>query len=183
MPMSEDEKLLERINAGDRGAFDELVRKYQRELYFLALRMVKNPEDAEELTQKTFVKTFERLESFRGESGFKTWLYQVAINMCLSHLRNRRDVLELNEGAGTIVSEIMMPADRIVQNETVAAVAAAADSLPDKQRATVILRVFHELSYEEIGRSTGCSEQTAKVNFHYGIENLRKKLKANGTLR
>jgi RNA polymerase sigma-70 factor, ECF subfamily len=182
MLMFEDEKLVELIKAGDKEAFNELVRKYQREIYFLALRMLKNTEDAEEITQQAFVKVFEHLKSFRGDSGFKTWLYKIAINLCRSHQRRRHEVLELHEAAGSLVSETLNPSDRFIQSETAAAAAAAADSLPDKQRMTVVLRVFQELSYEEIGRVTGCSEQTAKVNFHYGIENLRKKLKENGIM-
>ena len=177
-----DEKLLERIRAGDKGAFDELVRKYQREIYYLALRMVKNTEDAEELTQQTFVKAFEKHEGFRGESGFKTWLYQVALNTCRSHLRNRRGVLELNEESGSLVSEGGTPPEILIQAETASAAVAAAGSLPEKQRIAVLLRIFHEMSYEEIGGIIGCSEQTAKVNFHYGIENLRKKMKENGAM-
>ena len=180
MPMFEDEKLLERIKAGDKKAFDELVRKYQREIYFLALRMLKNIEDAEEITQQTFVNVFEHLGSFRGDSGFKTWLYQISLNLCRSHLRRKHEVLELNEAACPPASGEMNPPEQFLRRETAAAAAAAADSLPDKQRITVMLRIFQELSYEEIGRVTGCSGQTAKVNFHYGIENLRKKLKENG---
>ena len=180
MLISDDEKLLEHIRAGNREAFDELVRKYQREIYFLTLRMVKNIEDAEDLTQQTFIKTFERLESFRGESGFKTWLYQVAINLCRSHFRRRRETLELTEAA--LGGSDERPPEIFLKSEAASAAVEAAAGLPEKQRVTVILRMFHEMSYEEIGKIAGCSEQTAKVNFHYGIENLRKKMKKNGIL-
>lgn len=180
--MAEDVVLLERIRSGKRDAFDELVGKYQREIYFLALRMAKNTEDAEELTQQIFIKAFEKLPGFRGDASFKTWLYQVALNQCRSHLRSRRDVLELNEAAAQPADTGPSTLARLIRDETAATAAAAIDTLSEKQRLTVTLRVFQELSYTEIGRLTDCSEQTAKVNFHYGIENLRKKLKKDGML-
>jgi RNA polymerase sigma-70 factor, ECF subfamily len=180
--MLDDIELLERIGDGDRGVFDALVNKYQREIYFLALRMSKNIEDAEELTQQIFVKAFEKLSGFRRDASFKTWLYQLALNHCKSHIRNRHDTLELNEELEIPSDGDPSPLTRLIRDETAAAAAAAIDSLPEKQRLTVTLRVFQELSYSEIGKLTGCSEQTAKVNFHYGIENLRKKMIQNGKL-
>ncbi len=182
MPLSDDAKILGLIKAGNKDAFDDLIRKYQREIYFLALRMVKKPEDAEELTQQAFVKAFENLSRFRGDSGFKTWLYKVALNECRSHLRSRRQTLELNEAAGSLVSEQDTPVEAYLNRETAEEAVAAAENLSEKQRITVILRIYHEMNYAEIGKITGCSEQTAKVNFHYGIENLRKRMKENGTL-
>ncbi len=182
MLVRNDEKLLELIKSGSREAFDELVLKYHREIYFLTLRMSKKNEDAEELTQQIFIKAFEKLDTFRGESGFKTWLYQVAINQCRSFFRSKKDTCELTEAADNISAHEENPSEKALKNEASSAALEAVSDLPEKQKSAVILRIYHEMSYEEIGKIIGCSEQTAKVNFHYGIENLRKKLKSNGIM-
>lgn len=178
--MPEDSILLERVNAGDREAFDSLVKKYQREIYFLALRFVKNREDAEEVTQQAFVKAFEKLSGFRGDASFKTWLYQVAMNQSRSFLRSRKTVLELNEEVAQKTTREDTPLGGLMKSETALEAAQLIQELPEKQKNVVTLRIVHELSYREIGEIVDCSEQTAKVNFHYGIENLRKKMKQNG---
>jgi len=180
--MSEDTLLLEKIEAGDRNAFDRLVQKYQREIYYLAFRMVKNREDAEELAQQAFVKAFEKLSGFQGRSSFKTWLYQVAINLCRSFLRGKKPTAELKEEITGSGPGDPGPLGRLLRSETAGLAAAAMAELPEKQKIAVTLRIIHEMSYSEIGDAADCSEQTAKVNFHYGIENLRKKLKENGVL-
>ena len=180
--MSEDAILLEKIQSGDRNAFDTLVGKYQRELYFLALRMVKNQEDAEDLAQQAFVKAFEKLDSFKGKSSFKTWLYQVAINLCRSFLRSRKPDTGFVEEMAAEEEDESAPLLRVLKNETAGLAARAVSQLPEKQRIAVTLRIVHEMSYKEIGDAADCSEQTAKVNFHYGIENLRKKLRESGVL-
>ncbi len=178
--MPEDSILLEKVEAGDRGAFDALVHKYQREIYFLALRFVKNPEDAEEITQQAFAKAFEKLSGFRGDASFKTWLYQVAMNQSRSFLRKRRPVLELNEEVAQKPAPEESPLGRFIKSEAALEAVELIEELPEKQRNVVTLRILHELSYREIGKIVDCTEQTAKVNFHYGIENLRKKMKKNG---
>lgn len=181
--IADDATLLERMAAGEQGAFDALVRKYQREIYFLALRMTRNAEDAEEMAQKTFVAAYRKAASFEGRSSFRTWLYQVCINLCSTFLRRRKTVVELSEfaGAGDDSGE-QEPLASIIKGETARRAAAAVEQLPEKQRMSVTLRIFHDMPFRDIGEAVGCSENTAKVNFHHGMETLRKRFKDDGTL-
>jgi RNA polymerase sigma-70 factor, ECF subfamily len=177
-----EKSLLEKARDGDSAAFDDLVRLRHRDVHGLALRMLKNEQDADEAAQKVFIKAFRNLSGFRGDSNFGTWLYTITMNECRSHLKSRKNVAELNGQEMMEYPGGKSPFSRILDNETAAAAADAVDQLPDKQRLIVTLRINHELSFREIGVIAECSEQTAKVNFHYGVENLRKKLRQNGTL-
>lgn len=178
--MEEDALLIERFKRGGKAAFDTLVGKYRREIYFLALRMLNNAEDAEEVAQQAFVSAFNGIGGFREDSAFRTWLYRIAINHANSLLRKRPNEAELMEdsaapeGAGD-----RSPLDKLIGGEAARDALAALGELGEKQRLVVTLRIFQELPYSEIGRLTGCSEGTAKVHFHYGMENLRKRMAGN----
>ena len=176
--MDRDAQTIERVRRGDVDAFDELVGRYQREIYFLVLRMVKNEQDAEEVAQQAFINAFNSLKKFRGGSTFKTWLYRIAINLANTHLkRNKRRGQLVEEMTAEPEETARSPLDRLLDTEAAHEAVRALDTLGEKQKMTVILRIFQELPYEEIGHIVGCSAQTAKVHFHYGIENLRKRLK------
>lgn len=179
---ADDAILLERIEAGERGAFDALIAKYQREIYFLALRMLNNPEDAEEMAQKTFVTAFQKLSSFEGRSSFRTWLYQVCINMCRTFLRRRKTVVELSEYMAPEGEPEETPLSGVVKSEMAKIAVDAVNELPEKQKMAVSLRIFNEMGFREIGEVVGCTENAAKVNFHYGMDNLRKRLNKDGLL-
>lgn len=175
--MEEDALLIEQFRRGSKTAFDSLVGKYRREIYFLALRMLNNAEDAEEAAQQAFVSAFNGIGGFREDSAFRTWLYRIAINQANSLLRKRPNEAELVEGsAAPEGAEARTPLDGIVAKESARDALAALGELGEKQRMVVTLRIFQELPYAEIGRLAGCSEATAKVHFHYGIENLRKRM-------
>ena len=180
--MNEDGRTIEQARAGDTGAFDGLVRKYQREIFFLALKMLKNEEDAEEVAQQAFINAWNNLQGFRGGAAFRTWLYRITMNLATSHLRKKArrggDTAELDHDR-TEQENSPGPLDRLIRDEAARHALAACDTLGHKQRSVVLLRIVHELSYREISEIVGCSEQTAKVHFHYGVENLRKRLKAN----
>jgi RNA polymerase sigma-70 factor, ECF subfamily len=178
--MEEDSRAIERILQGDTGAFDQLAGKYQKEIYYLALRMLKNEEDAEEVAQQALMNAFSSLKQFRGGASFRTWLYRITINLANT---NRRRAARRGAGAefhDNIASETPQALDRLIISESERETVKMLDALGEKQKMTVILRIFQELPYDEIGRIIGCTEQTAKVHFHYGMENLRKKMKKNG---
>ncbi|HOO55685.1 MAG TPA: RNA polymerase sigma factor [bacterium] len=180
--MDEAPTLLEKLKAGDHEAFNDVIKEYHREIYFLTLRMVKKAEDAEDLTQQTFINAFEKIGSFRGDSSLKTWLYQIALNLCRTHLRKKRVVVELNENILNEGSYNDSPLGSILKTEQGELAKAELDKLSEKQKMAVILRVFHDMEYKQIGDIIHCSEKTAKVNFHYGIDKLRKKMKENGIM-
>lgn len=174
--MDDDARLLERFRRGSTRAFDELVARYQREIYYLALRIVRNEEDAEEVAQQAFVNAYGNIAGFREGAAFRTWLYRIAINAANSLLRRRKPVDALDGHAEHADAAAVSPLDRLVTSETAREAAALLHTLGVKQKAAVILRIFHDMSYEDIGSAIDCTPATAKVHFHYGIENLRKRM-------
>ncbi len=172
MPVDPDIALVDRVRSGDRRAFDAAVHKYQRPLYYLALRYVKNEADAADITQRTFVRVFKSLGRFRGESSFRTWMYRIAINLSLNHIRdNKRErPSEIDDAALTTEA---VGVDEMVGRERAARLRAAIEELPPKQRMVLELRIYDDLPFREVGQLAGCTENAAKVNFHHAMRRLR----------
>jgi len=167
--------LVEKIKDGNRTAFEELVLKYQKEIYFLAYRMVFNKEDAADVVQEIFVQVFRKIHQFRSASTFKTWLYRVAINQCKNFLR------VLKKDRGYVPAEDYVVTDPndsqldvLLKNEKVDLISETIEKLPKKQKAILILRTYQELSYEEIAEIVGGSVGSARVNFYHAIENIKR---------
>lgn len=170
--MDEDVILLERCGRGDREAFDELVLKYQKQLYSLLYRMVSDHEDAADILQKTFVKAFTGIGGFERRSSFKTWLYQIAINLAKNLYRDRArerqvplDKVVLGRNPRTV--------ERMISSENRELLRKAMAVLPEKQRMTVMLRVQENRKFEEIAGIMKCSLGTAKANYHHGVQKLK----------
>jgi RNA polymerase sigma-70 factor (ECF subfamily) len=168
-----DLPLIERFRAGDRRAFDELVRRYQKPLYFVARRYLRNDADAADVTQKSFVRAFRGIDRFRGQSTVRTWLYRIAINQSLNHLRDHRREEPTEIGPNTLTTSATGPT-RVIAGEDARQLRAAIESLPPKQRMVLELRVFDELPFREVAALADCSENAAKVNFHYAVKRLRE---------
>jgi RNA polymerase sigma-70 factor (ECF subfamily) len=170
-PLGEDEdrELVERSLAGDRAAFDALVRKYQRSIFWLSHRYLKNEADAQDVAQRAFVQAFHRISGFRRRSSFKTWVYRIAINLALNAIRDRsrRKLEPLGDHAQAEST------DPLVAREEQRRLRAAIQELPPKQRMVVELRAFEELSFKEIGEIVDSSEDSAKVNYHHALKRLR----------
>lgn len=169
-----DDELIARFRAGDRAAFDHLVLRHQDSLRRIAMRYVKDEDTASDVAQRAFVRAFEKLDSFRGQSTFGTWLHRIAINLALSHLRGAATewVPIEDDTAFTLALETR----KLVAAELWRKVSARLDALPPKQRLVLELRLFHDLSFEEIGVLADCSEDSAKVNFHHAIKRIRSLL-------
>jgi RNA polymerase sigma-70 factor (ECF subfamily) len=168
-----DAALVERYRAGDRSAFDELVRRYQRPLYYLALRYVRVEADAKDLAQRAMVKAYGALAGFRADSSFRTWLYRIAINLCLNHLRDRKRE-EMRPELGEVLAAPAAGGERaLIDRERGALLRDAIAELPPKQRMVLELRVYDELPFREVAELTGCTENSAKVNFHHAVKRLR----------
>ena len=168
----DDVKSIERFRAGDPAVFDELVRKYEQPIRRMLRRYVPNEEDAKDLCQLTFVQAFQKLDSFRGESAFRTWLYRIAINLALNHKRAtpRGEFVPLDDVAAFTNS---LGTSKLVAAELWRKVEHHLQQLPPKQRLVVELRLFHELSFAEVAVIADCSEDSAKVNYHHGVKRLR----------
>lgn len=174
LAVDEDDPLVERFRAGDMRAFDDLVRRYQRAIYALALRYVRDPDDAKDIAQRAFVKAFEGLGGFRRASSFRTWLYRIAVNLALNHVRDRKPRGELPEEALAIDA---VGAGNLVAAEDRRRLWRAIDELPPKQRLVLELRVYDDLPFREVAEIAGTSENAAKVNFHHAVKALRERLR------
>lgn len=157
--MSEpDEILVQRALAGDNRAFGEIVDRYQRVLYTLALRMVGNTEDARDIAQKAFIKAWRGLGTYDPGRRFFSWIYRIAVNESLNLRRARRP----QEALGTSIEVAGGQAEAVEAGETAARVERAIAQLSEEYREVVVLRYFGELSYEEIGEAVGVPEKTVK---------------------
>jgi RNA polymerase sigma-70 factor (ECF subfamily) len=172
---TDDHELVRACVAGDRAAFDALVRRHQRQVYRLCYRFVGNHEDAAELAQDAFVRAYRALPKFEQSSRFSTWLHRIAVNVCLNRLAVKTPKHEPLHDTHRTASE--EPADQtMLRTERAARVRRAIARLPAKQRATLILRAYHDLPHDEIAKILGNSVGAAKANLFHALANLKKLL-------
>ncbi len=162
--------------AGQREAFDIIVERHRRTVYLLCYRFVGNHEDASDLSQDVFVRAYKGLQRFRGQSSLGTWIYRIGVNVCLNRVSVKRPITEPIDARPHLDQRAKDPADELVRGERASQVREAISQLPPKQRATVILRVYHELSHEEIAGILGSSVGAVKANFFHALGNLRRLL-------
>jgi len=171
-----DAALVAQFLAGDRDAFDALVRRHQAAVRSLVLRYVKTDADAKDITQVAFVRAFEKLSEFRGQAAFRTWLFRIAINLALNHIRGAPADLAPIGDLGAFTKSLQT--SQLVAAEVWRKVSARLDDLPPKQRLALELRIFHDLSFEEVADVGGFSVESAKANFHHAVKRLRGLLPA-----
>lgn len=176
LPMDQDNELIDRYAAGDREAFNTLVQKHQKPLYALVYRMVSNHEDAADILQKTFVKAFTGLSGFERRSSFKTWLYQIAINLAKNIYRDRAKVQHVSLD-DVVIRKDPRTLDVLIRKEHHHLLLQAVGSLPEKQRMTLLLRVQNGLKFEEVATIMQCSLGTAKANYHHAVQKMKAMLK------
>jgi RNA polymerase sigma-70 factor, ECF subfamily len=172
-----EEVLLERAAAGDGDAFGALVQLHQDSVYRYLLALTRDEDDALDLAQDTFLKAFRGLPRYRSDAPFRNWLLAIARNEARTRFkvntRRREEPLDRRlEPEGTDPG----PEEATLRSREVARVRRAIETLPEKQRMSVTLRLFDGLSYREIGEATGSTEGTARVNYHHGIRRLRDRL-------
>lgn len=167
-----DRELVERFQAGERAAFDQIVRRHQRGVWHLVRRYVKRDADASDVTQLVFVRAFRGLGAFRGAASVRSWLYRIGINCALSWLRDHRRE-EPAEIADDALTDANPAPERIMGGQEGARLRRAIAELPPKQKLVLELRVFDDLSFKEVAELADCTENTAKVNFHYAVKRLR----------
>jgi RNA polymerase sigma factor (sigma-70 family) len=178
--MENEEKAQELIagfKQGEEKAFNELVNLYKKRVFHLVLRMVRNREDAMDLTQEVFVKAFHSLKDFRGESGFSTWLHRIAVNLCLNFTQRDkfRSFISLPDLAQPVASSDS-PLRDFEKKELDLAIDKTVLSLPKMQRTVFVLRHYQELPYLEIAKVLGKSEGTVKANYFQAVTKLKKAL-------
>src|SRR5262245_41391033 len=166
-----DIALVERYANGDMTAFDELMIRYERHIYRLCYRFTSNPDDARDLAQDVFVKAFEHLGDFRKESSVKTWLYRIATNHCINHVKsNTQQFVEVTDTTRQIDSTAHK---ELEEKELRERFRLMVKKLPPKQRAILELRIHEQLSYEEIATMSNRSISTIKASVFFALEKLR----------
>jgi len=185
-----DKMLVARFKDGDEAAFEEMVSRYWDRIYSMVLQLLRNSQDAEEVTQDAFIRAHRGLENFRGDSSFSTWLYQIATNLARNRywywFRRKRDKsVSFDQTVGgdsdTTLAEIFQadietPQDIAVTNEFQERVSAAMELLNVKHREVLVLRNVKSLSYEEIANQLGISIGTVKSRIARARESLRDRL-------
>ncbi len=185
-----DRILVDRFRAGDQSAFDEMVRRYWDRIYAMVSQLLRNQQDAEEVTQDAFIRAHRGLTNFRGDSSFSTWLYQIATNLARNRYwywwRRKRDKSLSFDApvsgesdttlAEVIPAEVVTPEDATVTQEFVDRVATGMEQLSEKHREILILRNVQNLAYEEIAEILGISVGTVKSRIARARESLREKL-------
>jgi RNA polymerase sigma-70 factor (ECF subfamily) len=170
----DDREAIQACQRGEREAFDRLVERYQRDVYRLCFRYVNNHHDANDMAQEVFLKAYRAIAKFRGDSSFSTWLYRIAVNTCLNFRAARKPPAEeLSENVADAGAPVL---DRLERDERSQRVREAVARLPEKQRATLILKVYQDLTHEEVAGILGSSVGTVKANLFHALANLRKTL-------
>ncbi len=180
-----DEDLVTAAQQGDDEAFSELVQRYESRVYTLALRMVRDPAEAEDVLQETFMGVLRGLNNFRAESAFATWLYRIAYNATLMKLRRPQTSVSLDEAVSTEEQEELPreltdwshdPAAMVLNQETRQEMDRAITALPPTLRAVFVLRDLDELSTDETAQVLGISPQAVKTRLHRARLALREHL-------
>ncbi|HEY3266732.1 MAG TPA: sigma-70 family RNA polymerase sigma factor [Armatimonadota bacterium] len=165
--------------AGRAQAFDVLVECYQRRLYNYCYRMVGNAEDACDVTQEAFVRAYRNIATFRVGEPFAPWLYRIAHNLCIDHLRRKPNTLsldvEMDEGRDP-KDRCAGPEDAAQESETRRLINAAIADLPEKYRSVMLLRHGRGMPLEEIAETLGIPLNTVKVHLHRAREQMRQRL-------
>ena len=184
-----DRQLVERVQRGDKSAYDLLVLKYQHRIVSLVSRYMRDQDEVLDVTQEAFIKAYRALPGFRGDSAFYTWLYRIAINTAKNYLvsRSRRppdsdiDVDQGDyQGESLALSDIENPENRLEGDQLEAVVYKAIDDLPEELKVAVTLREFDGLSYEEIAGIMECPVGTVRSRIFRAREAIEKKIAALG---
>ncbi|WP_323977080.1 RNA polymerase sigma factor RpoE [Aeromonas dhakensis] len=180
-----DEQLVERVQRGDKNAFNLLVKKYQHKVVNLVARYVNNSGDVPDVAQEAFIKAYRALPTFRGESAFYTWLYRIAVNTAKNYLtsQGRRPPssdVEAEEaeyyGGGEALQEVATPENLTLTDEIKRTVFSAIEALPEDLRTAITLRELEGLSYEEIAEIMDCPVGTVRSRIFRAREAIDKKL-------
>jgi RNA polymerase sigma-70 factor (ECF subfamily) len=185
-----DEVLMMQFQAGDRAAFGVLVKRHKTPIYNFVLRQVRNKTTAEDLTQDLFVRIVQSASTFKHEARFTTWVYSIARNLCIDHLRKmslrRHPSLDQSSGKeseGPTLGERLADSHpsaaadrRAVSNDIAERIVAAVEDLPPEQREVFLLRQLARVPFKEIAEMTGVPENTVKSRMRYALERLQEAL-------
>ncbi len=181
--MTDDEILIKRFKEGDISAFDELMDKYNRKIYYLALRMSKSPEDAEDISQEVFVRVFKALVKWKPKASFYTWLRTVTVNLCIDHhrVRVRHQTQPLENKEGVVMDIPVDPSGdplRVAESEELMQrIFLATENLSKQQRKAFMLFHYGGLSQIEAAEIMECAVGTIKAHLSRATAKMRDSLK------
>jgi RNA polymerase sigma-70 factor, ECF subfamily len=179
-----DDQIIERTLAGETEAFSILVRRWERPIYGLSLRMLGREEDARDVCQETFLAAYRNLEKFRGDSKFSSWLYRIALNACHSRLRGKTNAVlqsidyEDDEGRGYEIPDVEAGrlTERLHRDQRAQFVRRALRTLPAEMRQVIIMKEYEELTFAEISEIMQLPVSTVKSRLYTGLAQMRAKL-------
>ncbi|WP_054950951.1 RNA polymerase sigma factor SigW [Numidum massiliense] len=187
--MQEENKLeallIQRAVDGDETAFIGIVEQYKDKIYYLSLRMLRSAQDAEEIAQETFLRVYKNLDRFDPQRKFSTWIYRIATNLCIDHIRKRKAHYSLDDSIGDDDGEDWYsrqesseptPEESLMSLELRTKVKDAIEELPAHYKAAIVLRYFHDMTLAEIGEVLSLPVSTVKTRVHRARESLRKVL-------
>jgi len=180
--IEDDERLIAKAQEGDLYSFDLLVKKYQKKIYALAYRMVKNHDAADDMAQETFINAYSSIKSFKLGYSFYTWLYRICVNLSINYLKRQKFVISESQFEEEVSplekkTESEDPLNLLVQKEQEKKIEQAIDSLPPKYKTVFVLRVYEDLSYEEIAQTLKISLGTVMSRLFRARERLQELLK------
>ena len=168
-----DDTLVARALAGSNGAWQKLVKRYEKRVYNYALRMVGHPDDAFDLMQEVFMGVHRNLASFRGDAPFPGWLFRIASFRCTDYLRRRRPHESFDEQTTGVINPVG-PEEQTFATHTNQKITAALQTLPDGQRQVVELKFFQHFTFEDIAAQLGISPNTAKTRLYSALRKLKQ---------
>jgi len=190
MIIEEEKAIIERVINGDKNAFEELVLANQKNVYNLALKMTRNEDDALDISQEAFIKAYNQLGKFRGDSRFSVWLYRLTYNLCIDFLRKKpsSSVISLDyedDGGEVKPLEIPdlrnLPEDSAIRDETRKSINESINELPLKHREILVMREITGMSYDDIALSLNINAGTVKSRLARARLNLLEILEKKGT--
>jgi RNA polymerase sigma-70 factor (ECF subfamily) len=175
-PTANDDTLVKLAQKGDTAAFEELVARHRDKVYARAFSMVRNEEEAVDLSQEAWVKAWQRLKQFQGEASFLTWMTRIVINLCLDHLRKQKrqraeSIEHLEEELGGVERQMPVvtvnPTERLERSELRARIERALSQLSYEHRTVIVLHEFEEMEYKQIAKVMKCSIGTVMSRLFY----------------
>jgi RNA polymerase sigma-70 factor (ECF subfamily) len=171
-----DETLVRAAHQGDMDAFEELVMRHREKIFARAFSMLRNEDEALDLSQEAWVKAWQRLNQFQGDSSFVTWITRIVINLCLDHLRRQKrqktdSIEQMDEETGGVERQLPVitpnPTEKLERQELRIRINRALDQLSEEHRTVLVLHEFEEMEYKEIAKTMGCSIGTVMSRLFY----------------
>lgn len=174
MSQTDELQLIEEFNNGNEQAFNTLVLRYKEKIYWIVRRMVVDHDEADDITQNVFIKAYQSLKTFKGDSSFYTWIYRIAVNLSLNEIRRKkiRRTFTIDEEIHQVRSHDAHPLEQLEQREQTQQIREAIERLPDKQKKVFLLRYYEELPYEEIAKILKTSVGGLKANYFHAVKKI-----------